>query len=85
MSDSVATPSKTQDAPSAQQEEEGLPVHKLQCHLPGCKPVVLLACGSYNPPTILHMRMFDLAADALTEVSFMHASRGCIHVGAFKV
>ena len=33
------------------------------------QPVVLLACGSFNPPTIAHLRMFELAADALREVS----------------
>jgi nicotinic acid mononucleotide adenylyltransferase len=30
--------------------------------------VVLLACGSFNPPTIAHLRMFELASDALREV-----------------
>jgi len=25
--------------------------------------IVLLACGSFNPPTILHLRMFELAKD----------------------
>lgn len=33
------------------------------------QPVVLLACGSFNPPTIAHLRMFELAADTLREVS----------------
>uniref|UniRef100_A0A5S6QNT4 Nicotinamide-nucleotide adenylyltransferase n=1 Tax=Trichuris muris TaxID=70415 RepID=A0A5S6QNT4_TRIMR len=32
----------------------------------GC-PCVLLACGSFNPPTILHLRMFELARDYLNE------------------
>jgi nicotinamide mononucleotide adenylyltransferase len=32
------------------------------------QPVVLLACGSFNPPTIAHLRMFELAADTLREV-----------------
>ena len=27
--------------------------------------VVLLACGSFNPPTILHLRMFEAARDFL--------------------
>lgn len=27
--------------------------------------VVLLACGSFNPPTILHLRMFEAARDYL--------------------
>lgn len=28
-------------------------------------PVVLVACGSFNPPTMMHLRMFELAKDAL--------------------
>lgn len=31
-------------------------------------PVLLVACGSFNPPTIMHLRMFELAADALRGV-----------------
>jgi nicotinamide mononucleotide adenylyltransferase len=27
--------------------------------------VILLACGSFNPPTILHLRMFEAARDFL--------------------
>lgn len=30
--------------------------------------MVLLTCGSFNPPTIMHLRMFELAADALRRV-----------------
>ena len=30
--------------------------------------MVLLSCGSFNPPTIMHLRMFELAADALRKV-----------------
>jgi nicotinic acid mononucleotide adenylyltransferase len=29
---------------------------------------VLVSCGSFNPPTIMHLRMFELAADALHKV-----------------
>jgi hypothetical protein len=29
---------------------------------------VLLSCGSFNPPTVMHLRMFDLAIDALRQV-----------------
>ena len=32
----------------------------------GYHPVVLVACGSFNPPTIAHLRMMELARDALT-------------------
>ena len=34
----------------------------------GEQPVVLVSCGSFNPPTIMHLRMFDLATQALQEV-----------------
>jgi len=27
------------------------------------KPVVLLACGSYSPPTVMHVRIFETARD----------------------
>ena len=37
------------------------------------QPVVLLACGSFNPPTIAHLRMFELAADTLREVRKIQA------------
>ena len=30
-----------------------------------CTPVVLLACGSYSPPTIMHTRIFETARDFL--------------------
>lgn len=26
-------------------------------------PLVLVACGSYSPPTFLHLRMFSMASD----------------------
>lgn len=32
----------------------------------GYRPVVLVACGSFNPPTIAHLRMMELARDAMT-------------------
>ncbi len=38
--------------------------------------MVLLSCGSFNPPTIMHLRMFELAADALRKV------RPCVFVRA---
>ncbi|CAL5228862.1 g12073 [Coccomyxa viridis] len=48
-----------------------LPIDKLSCkrrsHELGkpYRPVVLLSCGSFNPPTVAHLRMFELAADEL--------------------
>ena len=52
-----------------------LPIDKLTCkraaHQPGSpyRPVVLLSCGSFNPPTVAHLRMFELAAHELAKVS----------------
>ncbi|GAB4821427.1 hypothetical protein N2152v2_008473 [Parachlorella kessleri] len=50
-----------------------LPVDKLKCHMPPggfdpakYKPVVLVSCGSFNPPTFMHLRMMELAQQALT-------------------
>lgn len=40
------------------------------------KPVVLVACGSFNPPTLMHLRMFEVARDAL-------AKRGWDVVGGY--
>ncbi|XP_066580904.1 uncharacterized protein Nmnat isoform X2 [Prorops nasuta] len=37
--------------------------------------VILMSCGSYNPPTIMHLRMFELARDHL------HKMGSCIVVG----
>ena len=33
------------------------------------QPIILLSCGSFNPPTVMHLRMFDLARYALQEVN----------------
>ena len=35
----------------------------------GRPPIVLLLCGSFNPPTLMHLRMFDLASEELQRVS----------------
>lgn len=32
------------------------------------EPVVLLNCGSFNPPTIMHLRMLDLGAQVMRKV-----------------
>ncbi|GAB6024953.1 hypothetical protein CHUAL_010054 [Chamberlinius hualienensis] len=34
------------------------------------RPVILLGCGSFNPPTNMHLRMFELARDCLRTVGF---------------
>jgi hypothetical protein len=52
-----------------------LPVNKLACHLrsqpPFAKeaiPCVLVACGSFNPVTVMHLRMFEASRDELFQV-----------------
>ncbi len=48
-----------------------LPTEKLSASLQattGQQAVVLVNCGSFNPPTIMHLRMFDVAAQVLRKV-----------------
>ena len=54
-----------------------VPVDKLACHLRAegaaasnirDKPCVLLACGSFNPVTVMHLRMFEATRDELCQV-----------------
>ncbi|KAI3941637.1 hypothetical protein MKX01_018227 [Papaver californicum] len=48
-----------------------LPLDKLSLKpIDGHVFVVLLATGSFNPPTFMHMRMFELARDALNSDGF---------------
>jgi nicotinic acid mononucleotide adenylyltransferase len=44
--------------------------------LAGGSRVVLLVCGSFNPPTILHLRMFERARDFLQQVLLGKKSHG---------
>ena len=30
-------------------------------------PIVIVACGSFSPPTYLHLRMFEMAKDEVVE------------------
>lgn len=56
---------------TAEAPETKLCIDKLACHRgvpPPRIPTVLVSCGSFNPPTIMHLRMFDLATAALAEV-----------------
>ncbi|MCL7036249.1 hypothetical protein MKW94_001294, partial [Papaver nudicaule] len=48
-----------------------LPLDKLSLKpIDGQVAVVLVATGSFNPPTFMHMRMFELARDALNSEGF---------------
>ncbi|GAD97282.1 conserved hypothetical protein [Paecilomyces variotii No. 5] len=45
-------------------EKYHFPPGKLQrCTQSGKTPLILVACGSYSPPTFLHLRMFSMASD----------------------
>jgi nicotinamide mononucleotide adenylyltransferase len=41
------------------------PTKKLREGTPDAPRIVLVACGSYNPPTFLHLRLFEAARDKL--------------------
>ncbi|CAG7734232.1 unnamed protein product [Allacma fusca] len=43
-----------------------------------CQRVVLLSCGSFNPPTIMHLRMFELARDYLHQLGRYEVIGGVI-------
>ncbi|XP_012705901.2 nicotinamide/nicotinic acid mononucleotide adenylyltransferase 1 [Fundulus heteroclitus] len=45
---------------------------------PGVSKVVLLACGSFNPITNMHMRMFELARDHLEDTGQYSVTKGII-------
>lgn len=56
---------------SAGTDDIPLPTDKLlisRVHDVDHRPVVLVNCGSFNPPTIMHLRMFDVAAQVLRKV-----------------
>eukprot|EP00759_Apiculatamorpha_spiralis_P011550 PhF_6_TR18908/c1_g1_i1/m.27610/K06210/NMNAT; nicotinamide mononucleotide adenylyltransferase len=41
------------------------PTEKLSTPTPGKKPVVLAACGSFNPITMMHLRIMEIARDEI--------------------
>ena len=57
-----------------------LPTDKLSASMPhdiDHHPVVLVNCGSFNPPTIMHLRMFDVAAQVLEKVTVTFLLHNC--------
>ncbi|CCE63574.1 hypothetical protein TPHA_0F00880 [Tetrapisispora phaffii CBS 4417] len=50
-------------------EEYEFPTHRLAKRLNNPKklPLVIVACGSFSPITYLHLRMFEMALDAVNE------------------
>ncbi|XP_040125820.1 nicotinamide/nicotinic acid mononucleotide adenylyltransferase 3 isoform X6 [Ictidomys tridecemlineatus] len=41
-------------------------------------PVVLLACGSFNPITYMHLRLFEVARDHLHQTGMYQVTQGII-------
>jgi nicotinamide mononucleotide adenylyltransferase len=58
--------------PSATPVEYEFPREKLKRRLekPNKTPLVLVACGSFSPPTELHLQMFELAQKHIDETDF---------------
>ena len=50
-------------------EDYEFPSHRLSKKLldPNTLPLVIVACGSFSPITYLHLRMFEMALDAISE------------------
>ncbi|GFR44446.1 hypothetical protein Agub_g5657, partial [Astrephomene gubernaculifera] len=67
----TSTPASSPSAASSSAHAtsaDSLPTYKLSCKARSAaphRPVVLVSCGSFNPPTVLHLRMVDLAAEEL--------------------
>lgn len=64
------TPGKRQAPPSANCATPLLPPLPplLGYSLERYHPAVLVLCGSFNPPTFMHLRMLELAQQALAKV-----------------
>lgn len=52
-------------------EDYEFPTHRLANRLqdPNKMPLVIVACGSFSPITYLHLRMFEMALDAISEMT----------------
>ncbi|CEP61041.1 nicotinamide-nucleotide adenylyltransferase NMA2 LALA0_S02e05424g [Lachancea lanzarotensis] len=50
-------------------DQYSFPAHRLQKELrnPNKLPLIVVACGSFSPITYLHLRMFEMALDAISE------------------
>lgn len=57
------------DVMSTSLETYSFPNRKLKDRLEDSSktPLVLVACGSFSPPTFLHLRMFEIAADYIRD------------------
>ncbi|SCV05198.1 LANO_0H02212g1_1 [Lachancea nothofagi CBS 11611] len=54
---------------AASLDQYSFPAHRLQKELrnPNKLPLIVVACGSFSPITYLHLRMFEMALDAISE------------------
>jgi nicotinamide mononucleotide adenylyltransferase len=53
---------------ATQLKNYSFPTHRLATSIPDDKyPLVVVACGSFSPITYLHLRMFEMALDAISE------------------
>lgn len=60
-----------------------LPTDKLACRMdaqPPKTPTVLVSCGSFNPPTYMHLRMFELASQELAQVHMCSDCMAIVHI-----
>ncbi|SCU87046.1 LADA_0E01662g1_1 [Lachancea dasiensis] len=50
-------------------DQYSFPAHRLQKQLrnPNKLPLIVVACGSFSPITYLHLRMFEMALDSISE------------------
>lgn len=74
MESPVSPPAAEQvEAQEVTMDNYQFPTGKLMRRMtrPGRTPLVLVACGSFSPPTLLHLRLFSLARDhARVETNF---------------
>lgn len=71
----VPTPDQPQQPPSnviTTPREYAFPQHRLKRRLqnPDRTPLVLVACGSFSPVTVLHLEMFELAQRHIENTDF---------------
>ena len=47
-------------------------------------PVALIACGSFNPPTLMHLRMLECARDHLEQTYGCNVVEGILRLAMFN-
>jgi len=57
------------------------PIHKLCKDVPvGKIPVVLVSCGSFSPPTLLHTRIMEEARDTMNDLGNYEVIHPCVYL-----